>query len=347
VIQPTDEFQHRSVRTSLYFSTSKLFIAGNRKAAGTAVRWWLLPAHGVDVEAVTRDVVGRELASTEAVWAGGAPLRYLWRCLSDEERKEALAAPDVLRIAFVRHPISRVFSTWSQKYLQREPGFNDGLPASFPQPPESVDSRDQIRDMFTEFVVSLSRWRGSWLKLDGHLYPQNLVLGHLLPDGATILPVEQMADAVTLIVDHLEQFGVSPGPLPRINEAIVGYDTRLVSAEAAAGLARLYRDDLETFSYAAEPPPSPAREINLEWLNDVRRRNERWAIARRELIALRRQLRSVRPGNRRVEVDALRRRCRELGLELDRMRASRSWRLTAPLRRVEDWVRASRQARVR
>jgi hypothetical protein len=347
VIQPTDEFQHRSVRTSLYFPTSKLFIAGNRKAAGTAVRWWLLPAHGVDVEAVTHDVVGRELAATEAVWAGAAPLPFLWRSLSDEERKEALTASDVLRVAFVRHPISRIFSSWSQKYLQREPGFNDGLPPSFPQPPESVDSPEQIRDMFTEFVASLSQWRGSWLKLDGHLYPQNLVLGHLLPDGATILRVEQMADAVTLIVDHLERFGVSPGPLPRVNEAIVGYDTRLVGDEAAEHLAQLYSEDLELFSYDPEPPPSRAREINFEWLNDVRRRNERWAIARRELIGLRRQLRPVRSGNLRSEVASLRRRCRELGLELDRMRASRSWRLTAPLRKIEDWVRASRQARER
>jgi hypothetical protein len=35
----------------MFFPSTRLFVAGNSKAAGTTLRWSLLAAHGVDVRA--------------------------------------------------------------------------------------------------------------------------------------------------------------------------------------------------------------------------------------------------------------------------------------------------------
>jgi hypothetical protein len=336
MIKAVDRFQERSIVTSLFFPRSRLFIAGNRKAAGTSLRWWLLPLHGVDVEALTKDVVGRELVSTEAVWAGLRSFRYIWKALSDQERQDALESADVLRIAPIRHPVPKVFSAWSQKYLQLEPGFPENLPEGFPAPAARIDSREQIRDEFTAFARALGRTDRSWKGIDGHLYPQHLVLGAFLPDLATFVRTEEMANGVELIQKHLAQHGVEAGPMPRFNEAVVPYQDDLVSGEALDVITAMYAKDFTTFDYEPSTPVSKHKDVSLDWLNDVRDRNRHWGLARDELTRLRKRSGGGRnrpaPSSADAEVRRLRRRVDELERENAAIRGSTSWKVTAPLR---------------
>ena len=336
MIRADDRFQERSIVTSLFFPQSRLFIAGNRKAAGTSLRWWLLPLHGIDVEELTRNVVGRELVTTEAVWAGLKSFRYIWKALSAEERRDALESSDVLRIAPIRHPVPKVFSAWSQKYLQLEPGFPENLPASFPEPTPRIESRDQIRDEFTAFTRALGRTDRTWKGIDGHLYPQHLVLGAFLPDKATFVRTEKMSSGVELIQKHLAQHGIEAGPMPRFNEAVVPYQQDLVSDEAVEVIASLYQRDFSTFDYEPVAPASKDKEISVDWLNDVRDRNRHWGMARDELTRLRKRAgggrRRPAPTGGDAEVRRLRRRVSELERENAAMRSSTSWKVTRPLR---------------
>jgi len=336
MIRADDRFQERSIVTSLFFPQSRLFIAGNRKAAGTSLRWWLLPLHGIDVEALTRDVVGRELVSTEAVWAGLRSFRYIWKALSTQEREDALGSADVLRIAPIRHPVPKVFSAWSQKYLQLEPGFPENLPAGFPAPADRIESRDQIRDEFTAFASALGRTDRSWKGIDGHLYPQHLVLGAFLPDQATFIRTEDMGHGVELIRKHLAEHGIEAGPMPRFNEAVVPYQQDLISDTALEVITDMYQKDFTTFDYEEMVPPSKDKEVSFDWLNDVRDRNRHWGLARDELTRLRQRVgggsnRSA-PRSGDADVQRLRRRVAELERENAAMRTSTSWRVTTPLR---------------
>ncbi len=86
-----DDFAKHSLATSMFFPQSRLMIAGNPKVAGTSLRWWLLPLHGVDVESLTRNSLWGESAPFQTIWDGGIDLTFTWNYLSAESRNDALS----------------------------------------------------------------------------------------------------------------------------------------------------------------------------------------------------------------------------------------------------------------
>src|SRR5215207_10125218 len=98
VMEDVDPFVQHSLHTSMFFPDSRLMVAGNPKAAGTALRWWLLGAHGIDVTTATKHAWWGESAPFQTVWDEGDHLRYIWPQLSGEGRRDAREAPDVLTV---------------------------------------------------------------------------------------------------------------------------------------------------------------------------------------------------------------------------------------------------------
>jgi hypothetical protein len=335
-------FVAHSLGTSLFFSSSRLFVAGNPKAAGTALRWWLLEAHGVDVAEATADSLWGESAPDQVVWDGRLDLRHTWDRLDEATREDALSAPDVLSVLPVRHPVTRTFASWASKYLTGEPYYEDRLPEGFPRLPEMVSSADDIAGHFADFVTALAahvegsaegpaagegHGRG-WADIDVHFWPQDRLLART-PGGSTLLlRQEQMTDGIGQVSDWLAEHGVASQPPARRNEAVVAYRPACV-AQCLDTITRLYASDLSRFGYDASAPDAPADEVDLAWLNDVRGRNRRYAVVHeaalessRRAAHLERQLREVRGRD-----DDLHRRIHEL-------ETSTSWQVTSPLRRV-------------
>lgn len=325
-----DRFVTHSVQTSMFFPTTRLFVAGNPKSAGTTLRWWLLAAHGVEVEAVTAGSLWGESSPAQTVWDGGCDLRYTWNRLSDEERGDALESADVLTVLPVRHPVTRAFSAWAGKYLTAEPYYEQRLPAPFPRLPDRLGSPDDVRDQFTRFVQALSdhvEAHPDWDDVDVHFWPQHRLLGRA-PAGTTLtLRQEAVADGLQQITAHLQQRGLDPGPAARLNENVVGYRPDLVDDSAAARLAELYAADFARWGYDPAPPASSAAEPDLDWLNDVRGRNRRYAVLHRAAVGGRR-----RTAELAAELVTARQREEEL-------LASSSWRVTRPLRWLSEAVR--------
>ena len=77
-MESTDPYGKHSLRTSMYFPETHLMVAGNPKAAGTTLRWWLLSAHGVDVSERTRRSWWGASAPYQTVWDEGVQLDYVW-----------------------------------------------------------------------------------------------------------------------------------------------------------------------------------------------------------------------------------------------------------------------------
>lgn len=327
-----DPFQFHSLRTSMFFPQSRLMVAGNPKAAGTSLRWWLLPLHGVDVTEITRQSLWQESAPYQTVWDTRIDLRYAWNNLPEAERTDALESPDVLTVQPVRHPVTRAFSAWSGKYLNAEPYYTERLPESFPRHLGPVESSQHVAELFEEFVLALARHvaEHGWDRFDVHFWPQHLLLGRK-PAGTTLLlRQEALTDGLTSLQRHLASHGITAGPAPRINETIVGYQPDLVTAVALDVLLGFYAEDFQAWGYDADAPLAHHREVDVAWLNDVRGRNGRYQVVHKAAIDGRERERELT-----AAVDACRSREQEL-------LSSTSWRLTRPVRAASDLLRRRR-----
>ena len=216
MIPPQDKFIEHSLRTSMFFPQSRLFIAGNPKAAGTSLRWWLLPLHGIDIDFLCRDSIWGESAPFQTVWDPRIDFRYTWGNLSEQEQEIALTGTDILTVKPIRHPVGRAFSAWASKYLALEPNYNDRLPAEFDEPPGSVDSAGEIATMFESFMHSLAdhvRQHPDWDDFDVHFWPQHRLLGRQ-PAGQTLfLRLDDMASGLEQIASQLRAAGMAPSPM--------------------------------------------------------------------------------------------------------------------------------------
>ena len=333
LLEDFDPFVRHSVRTSMFFPVSRLFVAGNPKAAGTSLRWWLLQSHGIDVTKRTAESLWGESAPTQTVWDTSVDLRFTWHSLSDAERTDALTSDDVLSVLPVRHPVTRAFSAWAGKYLTLEPYYTERLPDDFPAAPEQIDSVDQIRALFEEFVAALAQAVSdddAWAGFDVHFWPQHRLLGRT-PSGPTLqLRQEAMGEGLAMISQHLYEHDIAPTEVARINENVIPYLPTLVSAAAMTSLIALYDADFEQYGYDPSAPSASDRPVVLDWLNDVRGRNRRYEVLHRSAVGGRQRSR------------ALERRTRELEAELAALHSSRSWKLTQPLRWASERAGAAR-----
>lgn len=328
-----DPFQYHSLRTSMFFPQSRLMVAGNPKAAGTSLRWWLLPLHGVDVEALTRRSLWSESAPFQTVWDVRVDLSYAWNDLDDDQRRDALESTDVLTVHPVRHPVTRAFSAWSGKYLNAEPYYSDRLPPSVPRADGDIESPEHVAELFEAFIravaahVDGNRWKG----FDVHFWPQHLLLGRRPAGQVLTLRQESLSEGLAAVQAHLTSHGITAGPAPRINETIVGYHPDLVTGAAMEALLALYSEDFPAWDYLPETPSASARAIDLAWLNDVRGRNGRYQVVHE--AAMRGETRE-----RELLADVGRAHTRE-----QELLASTSWRITRPVRAISEVVRRRRR----
>lgn len=330
-----DPFQYHSLRTSMFFPQSRLMVAGNPKAAGTSLRWWLLPLHGVDVDALTRRSLWSESAPFQTVWDVRVDLRYAWNNLGEDERKDALESTDVLTVQPVRHPVTRAFSAWSGKYLNAEPYYSDRLPASVPRVEGDVESPEQVAELFETYICALAAHvdENGWQGFDVHFWPQHLLLGRRPAGPVLTLRQESLAEGLAAVQEHLASHGITAGPAPRINETIVAYHPDLVTATALEVLVAMYSEDFPAWDYRPEAPSARPRQIDFAWLNDVRGRNGRYQVVHE--AAMHGETRE-----HELLADVARARTRE-----QELLASTSWRLTRPVRAVSDVVRRRRRPR--
>ncbi len=336
----TDKFIEHSLLTSMYFPESRLFIAGNPKVAGTSLRWWLLKAHGIDVETITERSLWGESAPYQTVWDTRVDFRFTWDKLTSDEQDDALTSIDVLTAQCVRHPVTRTFSAWAGKYLTLEPYYYEQLPSGFDHPLGSIDSAEQISLLFEEFLHSLTAHVAvtpEWDDVDVHFWPQHRLLGREPLGQTLLLRQESMTSGLDEIRYHLKEHGIDAPPMPRINENVIPYQAEFISDSAMRLITQLYSADFDRWDYQAEVVEARPQDVDLAWLNDLRGRNRRYAVIHRAAMESQDRVQALEH-----ELQLERQRVERAEGREAALLASHSWRVTKPIRLISERVRGAK-----
>jgi len=258
---------------------------------------------------------------------------HRWLHHPEARRREILADDSWLRFTIVRDPVARLWSAWQSKLLLQEPRFVERFSAE-PWFPRGVASVDDLLDAFRSFVAALDA-ESDTAPHDAHWGPQSGLLA-AFPVTWTGRAEAPETSLRTLRL-HLAAQGVDParvaGDVPRENANPIPFHPCVYDEATAAITARMYADDLAAWGY---PAPSVAAEGAEEW---------RATAARRLRLVGELVERHLRIGDLLADLDAQRSRAAAAERQVDELRASTSWRLTAPLRRAGSLAREARARR--
>lgn len=292
-------------------------------------------ANGIDPDELSAILPHPEMAWDQAVWSGAQDL--LLASLSPRDRIAICNDPGIKRIAFVRHPVERLWSAWVSKILVGEPRYadlRDELLGPFGEVIlDAETSRMDLATLFGEFIERLPQL--DIFETDIHFMPQSSLLGKAPADTAFY----ESAD----LIQRLQQYAPSllgVHSLRRRNETRQLVDGPILTEGTFAPLLSLYEQDFVVFgarfSWGYESRwkvtiDSPQGPVNQQF-------QDRCRGARRLTNIVRQQAEDRR------NLGSLQDTCARLAEELESLQDqhreithSRIWRWTTGYRALRSW----------
>ena len=344
-------------KRAIVLENVRIFYVPVPKAGCTSLLWSLADLAGLP-ESAFADSEGREVTRSLAIhdlkrW----PKSFRFGERPPEERRRILEEGDWFRFTVARDPFRRLWSAWQSKILLAEPQFTTRY-SSYPWFPRNLRSADDVLAAWRDFLDALQQ-NPDLLRADVHWAPQVDVLDYSNVSYDHVGQVEKLGETLDRVREYLrdKENADLPQP-PRTNLSTLPYADELFTEDAVRFLSEMYSDDMSAFGY--EPPrgDGPGGTVSESWMSTVdavvpaidelRNRHERVADLQQLLKARRKRLRDVERRHRR-EVKLrweehrrnlrLQKRLRKETKELNRIRNARTWRYTAPIRRVQSNLR--------
>ena len=360
-----EEQEHSSqvFQRGIVLDRFKTFFVPVPKAGCTSILWSLAGLAGLQ-ESNFATSEGREVTRALAIhdlrrW----PDAFLLGERSEEDQKRILSEDGWFRFTVVRDPFRRVWSAWQSKILLAEPQFIEKF-SSEPWFPRQLESAKDVLTSWRDFLDAL-RKDPELVNADVHWQPQVDVLEYNDISYDHIGRVEKMPETIDLYRRHVKETADRDVPdLIRTNLSTMPYTNALFTQDDVQMLSELYAADLREFGY--EPPKGGGigDEPSKDWIvtidavvpaiDELRSRHERVADLQQAVKTRRQSLResdknlkrekALRRGEHRRN-KRLKKRLAEESRELRRMRQSRAWKMTAPIRAVGAWWRGVKKSR--
>ena len=372
---PPERASRGTLQCGIVIEELRLVYVPVAKAACTSLRWLLADLVGIPAEHfedLTKFRATKEqIIQNIGLW----PPEYLVQRSDPEWLDEVAVAEDWFRFSVVRDPARRLWSAWQSKLLLREPQFVRAF-GEEPWFPGVPSSPEEVLESYERFVAALDGDE-SQRPNNAHWGLQTQRLGDSLRSLTHVGRVETLDDTLKLLGEHVASFGRDLPPIRRENTTPLPFPEGLLSDETVRIIREQYAPDYRAFGYDEPETTSPSQDTIQEWrdrtgilLDSMRAiilRNERLAAlhhslqraSRRDEQAqqsnenLRQRLPQRNQKRRRVEhrlkvceerIGQLHGRVATLDRKLQELHASRSWRYTAPLRRLAGAVKRVRRS---
>lgn len=238
-----DLFRTAVLPFSYYVAEDSALLLHVPKVASTSLHWMAAKYEGVDPMLLCAETAHPEIGWDQAVWSRLNVIAGLYMNLPAHRQVTALGC-QTKKIAFVRHPVDRVWSSWVSKVLLGEPAYahhRDATLGPFEKMPITVDSKAQdLAAAFERFLDYMGSERS--LLGDAHFMPQSVLLGGK-PAETIIVPVSRLSTVLKEEVPSLAQV-MAVGERNRTNQFVHG---PLLTDSAFSQVLRLFQGDFDAY----------------------------------------------------------------------------------------------------
>lgn len=211
------------------------------KAAGTSLNVALTRSAGVPFPGAFVDSLGEESLVSQTIWDGDAGGRPMVDSLDDAAYERLMGTG--LRHVFtvVRHPVERLLTTWSSKYLVRAPYYRArlGLPDPGLRRFERVD--DVLADL-DELVAHLHA-NPALVHRDVHLVSQYELLRRDLTRFDHVGRTDRLGETIEWLRGRLATEGAELCDVGHDNDSPIDVDLSMVDPRTVQRIHDLYAED--------------------------------------------------------------------------------------------------------
>jgi len=245
------------------------------KAAGTSLNIALTRSAGIDFPGTFVQSLGEESLVSQTIWDGEVGGRPMVESLGDVAYKRLMRGG--LRHVFtvVRHPVERLLTTWSSKYLVRAPYYRARL--GLPDPGlRRFDTVEEVLADLDQLVKHLHA-DPALVHRDVHLVSQHELLRRDLSRFDHVGRTDRLGETIDWLRGRLASEGVELAPVGHDNDSPVDVSPQMVDPATLQRIHEIYAEDYAFLGFdpdAAQVPGTLCAEllpaVNREVEHNVR-----------------------------------------------------------------------------
>lgn len=211
------------------------------KAAGTSLNIALTRSAGIEFPGTFVQSLGEESLVSQTIWDGTAGGRPMVGSLSDTAYTQLMRSG--LRHVFtvVRHPVERLLTTWSSKYLVRAPYYRSRLGLPDPGPRRFGDVGEVLADL--DQLVKHLHANPSLVHRDVHLVSQYELLRRDLSRFDHVGRTDRLGKTIDWLRGRLASEGVELAPVGHENDSPIDVSPQMLDPQTLQRIHEIYAED--------------------------------------------------------------------------------------------------------
>jgi molybdopterin adenylyltransferase len=284
VTQVTGEQQHNLPELLGYALVApriKVMYVPTTKVACSTLKLFISQAEGCYNASVAQEIITPNISQEQTVhnYRVHGLTRFL--DMSDKEKWEIINSPDWLRVAALRDPIKRAYSSWENRAFLRAPGTPQSVIDACGD--VSVDGRVDVAATFKKFARAIHADRDSFA-IDDHFRPQFNTLYSNQVDYHHLIRIDNHGEMQNL-ADIINKRAGTNIQLQRLNSGLGIKPEQVCDKETADLIAATYKEDYEWFGFAPHQITAPTASFVLDALQQALLLNLRQTTERLQILS--------------------------------------------------------------
>lgn len=278
---------------------TKVMYVPTTKVACSTLKLLIAQIEGSYNEAAAREIITPNISQEQTIHNYRVHgLKRMFE-LSPKQQWEVIQSPEWLRIAALRDPLKRAYSSWENRAFLRAPGTPQNILNACSD--VLVDGRVDVAATFAKFARAISTDRDAFALVDDHFRPQFNTLYSNQFEYHEMIRIDQHGEMQRL-ADVLNARGGTNISLQRLNSGLGIKPDQVYTKETADLIEQTYHEDFEWFHFArhnysnstASLVLDPLQQAFLTNLRDTTRRVQVLSNAAFKRVGLRYGARQVR-----------------------------------------------------